>query len=717
MFNEGYLRFSEPGDIGGEERTGWIDIRHPANDGVNLTKLKDPTLGYDRSDFRIQVHNKIVTTEKSTGGGGPETATPNIARDYNYANEIWNQAGISVISTGQLAVDHSAGNNQGNPVVTTPVDGAGRKLIRAENRAADPVVNNWYVTSGILSSGGGLRGVSRGIDNVDHGVMVFNAAANDTFSHEPGHFLLNKHRFDNPDPDDTVHSTIPTDLMGTGGGFRDLPGTSRRIATLGPPDAAVGSPSPPALTDSGGVTVDRFADKVTLTTSGQVSDSIDQRIAAHASLFVQQFDNSERAANRADFDFIEDSRKLEQLGTLADNHDGDDFLVFETGFGLAPDHTGHSHPSDHELVTANLFGGTFRFVDVVSLFARYTDRDGIPSLLQLEKKILDYDTPQFSNNGFIWSDGTLVNVFDDGWTNATHVENFVARWEAPIDATMVRIRARATGDTAAQIDAVIAAPGVQGVGSGLTLPDPGPLPPAVDPNKNIAVMSQPGPGDSGPSRLLVGAQKLAPSDGGDIRILAERDRRDTVITLSATDLSAGDPLRPTSAYRFQFDHTLADGTTLGQLLQPGPELFVIQEAQNLFDIQYAIGLGDGVEFWQIHGQLDDALDATLANVFAAPLAPTSSASILSQFELTLDLVLDAGVLITDSTDLFTLTLSTARPVPLVPEPATTVMFLVGLATALRRRGHTRSKGQLDDLHRGLPAPGRGMIQRTNGTTG
>ena len=70
---------------------------------------------------------------------------------------------------------------------------------------------------------------------------------------------------------------------------------------------------------------------------------------------------------------------------------------------------------------------------------------------------LDYIL-QFSADGSNWVNGLPVNVFDLGWTAASQAEDFLARWNSPVDARFVRIQADALvseDDRNTQIDAII----------------------------------------------------------------------------------------------------------------------------------------------------------------------------------------------------------------------------------------------------------------------
>src|SRR5437879_5015319 len=76
--NEGYLHFIE----GGEDLTGWVDIRNPAyydgTDGrsTTITNTVDRNgIGYDRSDFQVRVQNVIATDKNGV------SAAPRIERD------------------------------------------------------------------------------------------------------------------------------------------------------------------------------------------------------------------------------------------------------------------------------------------------------------------------------------------------------------------------------------------------------------------------------------------------------------------------------------------------------------------------------------------------------------------------------------------------------------------------------------------------------------
>ena len=95
--------------------------------------------------------------------------------------------------------------------------------------------------------------------------------------------------------------------------------------------------------------------------------------------------------------------------------------------------------------------------DVVSQIAWWTDMDvGADGNWSLRESALDY-TLQFSADGINWRAGTVRKVFIEGWTTNSDAENWIARWESPVDAKFVRISELIVNghDGNAQIDAII----------------------------------------------------------------------------------------------------------------------------------------------------------------------------------------------------------------------------------------------------------------------
>ncbi|MCS6860096.1 MAG: PEP-CTERM sorting domain-containing protein [Abditibacteriales bacterium] len=477
---EGYLKFrhvSERLSPNGEERTGWTDIRHPVNDGTTNTRL-----GYDRSNFFVEVHSKIVTVDDQWGIGRV-TAQPNMARDFNYANQIWAQAGISVLSTGTQNVDFSRGNLAGNPVIREPIDEAKQRTIQQRNRVAPPVVNNWYASSG----GADVLGMARFPAAGDSGTMVFNNAANDTFAHELGHFLLDTYQFNNPN--NVFHSPERNDLMAPA---TNLPDNSIKDVTRSlPPESSgdlpadhtpnnprIGAPRQPGRNNGPNLgIVDHFEARVRLRGAGE---AISQIRAVHESPFVQRDTvipggpndpdlSGFTYGNLADFDWVEDNFFLSDADGKADNHPGFDPLVWEIPIAdlAAPDHSRHDHRGlfagdEPELTLGRFRGDFFRTVDVISQILRYADMDARDGNWNAREAALDYSL-QFSADGINWVDplgNQPIDVFVPGWTRLADADNWVARWVSPVDARFVRIAAMLTDghDGNTQIDAIIASP-------------------------------------------------------------------------------------------------------------------------------------------------------------------------------------------------------------------------------------------------------------------
>ena len=125
MPNEGFLSFRD----GGEERTGWTDVRHPAyfnGEGGEQVTLVNPHLGYDRSDFFVRVRNITVTDSQKAA------TVADLVRDYDFANAAFAQLGISVITEANVSATY--------PDITFPlssITAADGINILAANRA-DP---------------------------------------------------------------------------------------------------------------------------------------------------------------------------------------------------------------------------------------------------------------------------------------------------------------------------------------------------------------------------------------------------------------------------------------------------------------------------------------------------------------------------------------------------------------------------------------------------
>ena len=481
---EGYLshvsiNIGAPGG-GGEERTGWTDIRHPANDGTalvdpgsgnNLNGLTNTNFGFDRSDHWVNVHSVVVRD----GTPAAISAMPNIARDFNFANQIYAQLGISVHSVNPVVAQY--GPNVTFPINGTPAPNAAPggfevDTIAAANRAAAPAVNSYYIRNFNNNSPVGFAITPE--DTIapnlrpNTGLFIADNINNDTMAHELGHFLVDNYRY----AGGAVHSPNNTDLMATStGGFRMTPNANIK----GNGNAAPSQPGM-AVGNIGGR--DLFGapmDIPPLPGGGPATAQIHAIYDAETdgNTYVQVVDNGLVAADQADFDWVEDNIPIELadrpgVDDRSDNHDGIDFLVFRVGSRAVPTHTGHNHGAWGTLA-GGTFAGTIRTIDVFSQIAVYADQDVDPTTQNWSPResALDYNPPQFSADGLNWMTGTLHRVFTQGWTAASNADDYVARWVSPIGAQYVRIQAAPLGgshDGNTQIDAIIA--------SSIAVPEP-----------------------------------------------------------------------------------------------------------------------------------------------------------------------------------------------------------------------------------------------------
>jgi hypothetical protein len=451
MLNEGYLSFHHAGPttFNGDERTGWTDIRHPA-----LDRTVDNRRGYDWSDFQV-----TVRTHNVNAPGGNSTVTGALRRqDFNVANAIYAQAGVTVRHEENVTI---IGNNitadaMGNPSVASLSD------LFGTSRSRNGTTVNAYYVDDLPSRTRGVALPPQSFPTRNSGFAVSDETrtqagnGTSTFSHELGHFLLDRHRFAAAD---NWHSTAADDLMLV----RPLhPGLAAK-------DGGTFGLREPGRANGNIGTHSHLGANVRHLAGGAAITQID---AMHRSPFVQHADNGFTHADVADFDWVEDNIHLEQAGNDTVNYRGDnhirppgnqrDFLLWEIA-NIAPSrHTGHDHDAWGALDLTRFNGRFFRRVDVVSQIGRYVDMDVRDGNWNARESALDYDL-EFSADGRNWvgRDGgvAVTDVFVLGWTDRSDAENWVARWDSPMDARFVRIRAlTASGhDGNTQIDAVIAA--------------------------------------------------------------------------------------------------------------------------------------------------------------------------------------------------------------------------------------------------------------------
>ena len=458
MPNEGYLHFID----GGEDLTGWIDTRNPAfyngadRRSTTVTNTTNPGgIGYDRSDFQVRVQNVIVTDKNGVTAGANQAS---IERNFNFANQIYRQLGISVLSTGNI---DAAYNN-----VTFPVDinsFAEVNKLWAANRPAGNTVPNYYVRDFTPAAGGVAGGPNLpGVVNNNGGTAVGDVHFPDALAHEVGHFLLDNSRFNNPD---NLHSPVLTDLVC--GTLQCMFPNDNVKSTLNTQFQRLnGAPSQPGQKVGGIGGLDQFSAPVGPMGGPFTTAQID---AIYSSASVLRTDHGATFGDRADFNFVEDNIPLEEAAARTGsnqrmvNHTGFDFMVWQINQGAVPaplDEAALDHQTPAPDLNLPGFNGPFfRTADVVSLISRYADMDVDPTSLNwsARESALDYIL-QFSIDGITWVNGIPVNVFDRGWTAASQAEDFLVRWNSPVDARFVRIQADtlvSEDDRNTQIDAII----------------------------------------------------------------------------------------------------------------------------------------------------------------------------------------------------------------------------------------------------------------------
>lgn len=491
MPNEGYLLYEVNPIVGraGEEYSGWIDIQHPSSAGAN-----DLTLGYDRSDHFVTVNTTILDDGTAVA---PNPATPSRANDFDFANRAWMQGGLSVIESFQgtfqsgtavgappqpLNFNMPLANTTPNPSVYN--DGP----VRAALNSPVGTIDTYYTTTNDANPNVSLRGYAYYSSVNNPAVFVAtqgkDAAAPDTFAHELGHFLLNGPSVDNPIVGNTGHSGTVTNLMASGS-IRYRPGLAKdglgaagsnnppwnianSIQVVGLPSSTNMDGSPKVggvnqLTGGGGAQsqIERVFDNVNNTSTTQ---------------YITHTDNF-AAGDYVDWDFVADHGQLEGVtGNFGDNHSGGrDRLYFrprkvdETVVLVSPQAGKNKTGLEAFAATPDFPDEPFRTADIFSLATRYADLDvDDQGNSTIRAKSLDY-TVVFRDAGGTEYPGTPVAVFEDGWTDSTSADNYLARWLSPVPAVEIFIQGINTADEDfnAQIDAVIV--------SSIAIPEPSSL--------------------------------------------------------------------------------------------------------------------------------------------------------------------------------------------------------------------------------------------------
>jgi hypothetical protein len=512
LVNEGYLIHKVNPAQGinrfGDEYTGWIDIRHPARASVNANNT---VFGYDTSDHITRIRTTTLTDANGV------TATPNIARDFNFMNRIYgSQAGWSVLETAHRNYTSGGAVPGGNPVnFTFPIDtgGASQSIVdsqfglAANNLTGGPAtktIDLYYhgeLDNDVTSAYRGYAYDSSATVRPDGGPGVFrpfigiatrggDAAVADTVAHEVGHFVLNGPSVDNPAPGDPGHSATKTNLMASGS-IRWYPGQpANGIAAGDPPSAIPESLAVVGPTMSLNIDGTPKVGGIDQWTGGTTAQSQLRRTfdaTGNASTANYLFLAQNRSAGDAiDFDFVADAGRSVPTGGVTSTAPGtidgvagaDNFpgaTPESLYFGIGGSNAGYTVPLPSDVnkdktglgvapAIPNYSGSFFTFADVVSLTTLYSDSDTDPtkSVRSIREGSLDYYVTFVDALGTS-ALGTPIAVFIDGWSVSTTVENYLARWVAPSGFQAVGLFITALDgvfngaayDGNAQIDAVI----------------------------------------------------------------------------------------------------------------------------------------------------------------------------------------------------------------------------------------------------------------------
>ncbi len=456
MPDEGYLAYRH-GNGGGEERTGWTDVRLPALLPAYSSLSTDPKRGHDYSDQMIRVLTHYANEVNKTN----ETTALTRAIDYKVANASLAQAGLTVRSAGHVAV----------PGLEIPPPGEESvvSVLFRQGRSTSPGVINAYYVGSI----GGDYGISLPPDyslknGYNDGFAVADSArdlsnfGSSTFAHELVHYLLDENLF-GTFPNRSVHSPKPNDLM------HESPKDPNALEGKSPSYGSAFGVRKAGRKNGkvGGLTL------LEADVTDEDGNSLSQIQAIHKKNgYISRDDNGDLFGDRADFDWVEDNPFLTLEGSPPDFHAGPDALEWEIGTVKTSDHRhksslddfAHDHSDWGELSGTSYNKSFFWTVDIVSQITRYADMDvGSDGQWSAREAALDYTFPEFSKDGKTWLMGTLINVFVPGWTNRSLAENYIARWRAPFPARYVRVAAAGAGGPAGhdwntQIDAIIASP-------------------------------------------------------------------------------------------------------------------------------------------------------------------------------------------------------------------------------------------------------------------
>lgn len=436
-------------DIGGVRTSlgateGYLNFMTSGGHGAEYT-------GHTNNDFRDYSDNyftvKPIVVSSNNGTPPNSAAAGNIANDFEFAQKTYAQAGLSVRleATGNVTA-----------AVNSPYTNAQLDAIAAQGRSGNAdTINLYYVQEFNPATNNGSTVAPMSSAALMSSVVRDNRA-NNTVAHELGHMLLNGNALWSEHAT-ASESSDTTNLMYVAGtqAAADLDDVGQMLsATVGGHDIIEHR--------EGGANVSQI-------------ERMHGNLGANNPGFVKHQANVDTHGDKADFDWVSDHRLIEGIdggGNGADANAGVDFLVWEINNAqvLSSQHQGPAadahgaapspHPGEFDL--EGFSEESFHYIDVVSNINLYADNDIDTDTLAVSnrEKALDYIL-QVSIDGASWFEPTLLNVFVEGWTEASDVENYLARFHTSQDVKFARVQALGAGvvghDGNTQIDAIIVA--------------------------------------------------------------------------------------------------------------------------------------------------------------------------------------------------------------------------------------------------------------------
>jgi hypothetical protein len=392
MPNEGYLAYfgsdSQHGTsdgLVGHERSGWTDGRHPAR----LTGVTDGTLGYDVSSLTVKTHTWEAALKGLNGleyGSRAATDSQRILEDFDVANAVFSQIGVSVINEhDSRTLIYDGGSADPNEPLKihlseapSPLPGLlHQHVLNNPHRAQSPIINSYYISEFAQGEFGKPLAITvppNGSSPIA-GLLIGNERNEITYAHEVGHFLLGSSdvegvEYRHEDDPSGNHSTENRNLMeasadrpiGSGINVRKHPHWNSAIASYGKVTGTL---------DMYG----RLSDEVYLDLDSDrkfdVGETkISQEQAMHLSTYIANQPQNSAFAERADLYWVEDSYLLEGLDR-ADLRKGADTLVWGLGsLKVPPSNSDADHslwsPTALPLPITRLNSASFNYVDIVS---------------------------------------------------------------------------------------------------------------------------------------------------------------------------------------------------------------------------------------------------------------------------------------------------------------------------------------------------------------